>query len=240
MLVGVVIPVRDGERHLDAAIESVLSQTHQAFDIVVVDDGSTDASRDIARSYGPDVRCIALPHRGLGPTRNAGVEAVRGDFVAFIDHDDLWPKRKLEAQLVPFHSSSPPDLVFGHAREFVSPDVDPAHSRRVRCVPELRPAALPGSLLATRAAMSRVGPFPTRWVSNDFLAWLLAARRLGLREVMVGEHVLSRRLHDSNLSRRAAMTRTEYLHVLKESLDRRRADAPEAQHSTPDAGRQAR
>jgi glycosyltransferase involved in cell wall biosynthesis len=224
-LVGVVIPTLDGERYLGEAIESVLRQTHQRLDVVVVDNGSTDATRDVARTYAPDVRCVALPHRGLGAARNVGVRAVRGDHVAFLDQDDVWADRKLELQLAQFGEPTPPDLVFGHAREFISPEHEPRLANRIRCVIDLRPAALPGTMLASRASIAKVGPFSTRWATNDFMAWLLAARRIGLREVMLADHVLSRRLHDSNFSHRADVTRAEYLHVLKESLDRRRADA---------------
>ena len=220
-LIGVVIPTRDGERYLGEAIESVLSQTHRALDVVVVDDGSIDATPDIARSYAQHVRCIALPHRGLGATRNAGVRAVRGDYIAFLDQDDIWPEQKLECQLAAFTGRSSPDLVFGHVREFISPELEPRLANRVRCVTAPRLAALPGTMLGARASMARVGPFATRWISNDFMAWLLAARQLGLREVMLADHVLSRRLHESNFSHRAGVTRNEYLHVLKESLDRR-------------------
>lgn len=224
-LVGVVIPARDGERYLGEAIESVLSQTHRELDVVVVDDGSSDATRDVARGYAPDVRCIALPRPGLGAARNAGVGAVRGDYIAFLDQDDLWPEQKLARQLEAFTDGAPPDLVFGHVREFISPDLEPPQASGIRCAAEPRPAALPGTLLAARASMARVGPFATHWTSNDFMAWLLAARQLGLREVMLDDHVLSRRLHASNFSHRSDITRREYLHVVKEALDRRRAHA---------------
>jgi glycosyltransferase involved in cell wall biosynthesis len=219
-LVGVVIPVWNGERYLRDAIESVLSQTHTALDVVVVDDGSTDATPDIAQSYAPLVRVIHRPHEGLGATRNAGLEAVRGEYVAFLDHDDLWPERKLELQLAAFGAQMTHDLVFGHVREFVSPELAGA-ALGLRCVTELRPATVAGAMLATRGAVDRVGPVPTQWVSADFLAWLLVARRLGLREVMLPEHVLSRRIHDNNMSlRQAAVTRAEYVRILKESIGR--------------------
>jgi glycosyltransferase involved in cell wall biosynthesis len=220
--VGVVIPTLDGEGYLGEAIGSVLGQTHRAIDIVVVDDGSTDTTRDVARSYAPDVRCIALPRCGLGAARNFGVQAVRGDYIAFLDQDDVWPEQKLELQLVPFRERTPPDLVFGHVREFITPELESHLAHQVHCVEEPRQAALPGTMVAKRGSMGQVGPFSTRWASNDFMAWLLAARRLGLREVMLGDHVLSRRLHLSNFSHRTGSSRTEYLHVLKESLDRRR------------------
>ena len=224
-LVGVVIPTRDGERHLAEAIESVLGQTHQALDVVVADDGSTDATRQIARSYAPEVRCIPLPHRGLGATRNAGIRSVRGDYVAFLDQDDVWPERKLELQLGLFDERPSPHLVFGAVREFISPELEPGLARRIRCLPEARPAALPGAMLTTRATLAEVGPFASRWRSNDFLAWLLTARRQGLREAMLAEPVLWRRLHQFNTSHQGEVTRAEYLHVLKESLDCRRTEA---------------
>ena len=222
-VVGVVIPARNGERYLAEAIESVLGQTHQALDVVVVDDASTDGTRDVARRYAPEVSCISLPRSGLGAARNAGVRAVRGEYVAFLDQDDLWALQKLELQLAAFVGHPAPDLVFGHVSEFISPELEPKLGERLRCLADPRPAALPGTMLAPRTALARVGPFATHWISNDFMAWLLVARELDLREVMVAEHVLSRRLHDSNISRRAQVTRHEYLHVLKESLDRRRA-----------------
>jgi len=77
---------------------------------------------------------------------------------------------------------------------------------------------------AARAAVDRVGPVPTQWVSADFLAWLVAARRLGLPEVMLPDHVLSRRIHDDNMSlREADLTRGEYVRILGESLRERAA-----------------
>jgi len=223
--VGVVIPTRNGELYLAEALESVLRQTHRPLEVVVADDGSTDATLELAQRYAPAVRVLALPHRGLGATRNAGVEALSGDFVAFLDQDDVWSQRKLELQLAAFDAPSPPELVFGHVREFISPELEPQLAGHIRCVSEPRPAALPGTMLATRAALVRVGPFSTRWVSNDFMAWLLAAGRLGLRERVLTEHVLSRRLHLSNYSRLTASVRSEYLHVIKESLDLRRRSA---------------
>ncbi|MDX6512082.1 MAG: hypothetical protein QOE36_1586 [Gaiellaceae bacterium] len=223
-LVGVVIASRNGERYLGEAIESVLGQTHAAVDLVVVDDGSTtDGTRDVALRYAPEVRCISLPHRGLGSARNSGVRAVRGEYLAFLDHDDIWPERKLELQLAALGTDPSPDLVFGHIREFVSPELEEALADRVQCMSEPRPALLPGTMLVGRTTLDRVGPFPERWVTNDFLAWLLTARRIGLRETMLDEHMLWRRLHDNNFSYQADLARTEYLQVLKEGLDRRRS-----------------
>lgn len=224
-VIGVVIPTLDGQRYLAEAIESVLHQTHQALDILVADDGSTDATRDVAGSFAPEVRCLPLPRRGLGATRNSGIGAVRGDYIAFLDQDDVWPPQKLELQLMPFDRRVRPDLVFGCVREFISPELRPQLAQRIHCVEAPRPAALPGTMLANRGSLARVGPFSTHWTSHDFMAWLLAAHQLGLREVTLEDHVLSRRLHSSNFSHRRDLTWAEYPRVIKESLDQRRAIA---------------
>lgn len=223
-VVGVVIPTLNGARYLGEAIESVLGQTHQALDVVIVDDGSTDATAEIARGFAPEVRCLPLAHQGLGSARNAGVRAVRGGYISFLDQDDVWPPEKLEIQVAAFGLRPSPDLVFGAVREFISPELEPSFATQVRCVEELRPAALPGAMLARRASIGRVGPFSTRWTSTDFMAWLLSARRLGLVEVMLSDHVLSRRLHATNYSHRTEAA-NEYVCVIKESLDQRRAES---------------
>src|SRR2546421_13113578 len=113
-LVGVVIPTRNGERHLAAALDSVLAQTHPELDVVVADDGSSDATREVAAGYSPEVRLLDLPRGGLGGTRNAGVEAVAGEHVALLRQDGPWGAAKLEPEPHAAQQAPSPDLGFGH------------------------------------------------------------------------------------------------------------------------------
>src|SRR5262249_54844676 len=82
-------PVRDGERYLAEAIESVLAQTHRCRQVIVVDNGSSDGSAEVARRYEPDVEVHSEPRPGIGPARNAALATAEGDFLAFLDADDL-------------------------------------------------------------------------------------------------------------------------------------------------------
>ena len=93
--VSALICVRNGEAYLAEAIESVLGQTVRPAELIVVEDSSTDRTRDIARSYAPDVRLIQTEPRGLGSARNVAVDAAAGELVAFLDSDDLWEPEKL-------------------------------------------------------------------------------------------------------------------------------------------------
>lgn len=96
------MPVYQGREHLAAAIESVLAQTFEQFELLVVDDGSTDGSSEIARTYAerdPRVRYRRQENAGQGAARNAGIGVARGEAVAFLDQDDLWLPDKLARQL---------------------------------------------------------------------------------------------------------------------------------------------
>lgn len=98
-IVSVVVPAHNKGGTVRAAIESVLRQTIQDTEIVVVDDGSTDDTREQVQPFGPRVRYIYQPQSGVSAARNRGIEATRAEFVAFLDADDLWLPNKLERQL---------------------------------------------------------------------------------------------------------------------------------------------
>jgi glycosyltransferase involved in cell wall biosynthesis len=221
--VGVVIPVRDGERYVAEAIESVLAQSRSACDVVVVDDGSSDGTPAVAAGYAPRVRCISQPASGIGAARNRGVEAVRGELLTFLDGDDVWPRDRLERQLSAFARRPAPDVVFGHVRQFVSPDLDETDRAGLVCPAEAQPAVLANTMLLPRSVWERVGPFSTEAVRSEFLDWLLRARELALREVILDDVVLLRRLHAFNHGRVRQDSAGEYAVTLKRALDRRRA-----------------
>jgi glycosyltransferase involved in cell wall biosynthesis len=98
-LVTIVIPCFNAEGTVAAAISSALRQSYEAIEIVVVDDGSTDGSLNIVRSYGRAVRCHSGPNRGGAAARNTGVAAARGEFVQFLDADDELDSRCVEEKL---------------------------------------------------------------------------------------------------------------------------------------------
>ena len=98
--VSVVIPVYNGERYLAQAIQSVLDQTYKNFELIVVDDGSTDSSAAIAKSFGDSrLRYHYQKNSGASRARNTGIELTRGSLIAFLDSDDIWLPQKLEKQI---------------------------------------------------------------------------------------------------------------------------------------------
>jgi len=94
--VSVVIPVYNAERYIGKAIESALRQTHPPLEVIVIDDGSTDSTADVANSFGDRIRCVRQANAGPARARNRGVRESRGEFVAFLDADDEWLPEHLE------------------------------------------------------------------------------------------------------------------------------------------------
>jgi glycosyltransferase involved in cell wall biosynthesis len=220
-----MIGAYDAERYLGEAIESVFAQTHRPLELIVVDDGSTDGTAEVARSYGNRITFLQQSNAGNGAARNRALEAARGDFYAFLDADDRFTARKLELQLESLRAHADVDVVFGHVREFVSPELPEDVRTRIRPPAPVQPWAAPNLMLIRREAFERVGPFATDLRVGVTVDWYARAVEAGLRSFVHPEVVLERRLHDANNGIREAANRSQYLQVLKASLDRRRAEA---------------
>src|SRR4030067_1245470 len=107
--ISVIIPCFNSGKYLRECLDSVLSQTSQDFEVIVVDDGSTDDTPSIIKSYGSRVRLIRQDNKGPSSARNAGIKIAQGNYIAFQDADDVWLPRKLELQYR-FLQENPPYL----------------------------------------------------------------------------------------------------------------------------------
>lgn len=223
-LISVIIPVYNCERYLGEAIESVLAQTYQPIEIIVVDDGSADGSAEVAKRFAPPVRYYYQSQSGAGAARNYGVSLAQGTFLAFLDADDLWVKDKLTCQMQIFDNEPEVNMVFGHVQQFHSPELDESIKNTINCPAELMAGYIPGTMLIKRDAFLRVGQFETNLKMGEFISWYMRANELGMQVKMLSKQLMSRRLHQTNTGIRERQSRTDYVRVLKASLDRRRAN----------------
>lgn len=232
-LITAIIPVYNGERYLAEAIESVSAQTYRPIEIVVVDDGSTDQSAEVAQRFNSVRYCRQL-HGGIGSARNRGVALARGEAFAFLDADDLWEKDKLRLQMAAFDENAEIDIVFGHIRQFISPESDEYVKKGIYCPDKLMPGYMPSAVMIRRDAFKRVGPFETSMRMGEFVSWYLRATEMGLRMLMLEELVAWRRLHKTNTGILQRQALTDYVRILKASLDRRRANADGKRRCNPE------
>lgn len=219
-----IVPVYNGERFLAETLDSILNQTYGRREVLVIDDGSTDGTPDIMAGYGDRVRHIRQEHAGQEEARNHGVREARGDFIAFLDADDLWHREKLALQVVAFRERPELGACFTRARNFkdhlASQDI-------LTSAPEASdglPAFISGALLARRSLFDQVGLFDTAWSHACDTEWILRVKEAGIPWIMLPEVLFYRRVHGGNLSlRHAKRSRETYLELLKHKLDRERA-----------------
>jgi len=226
-LISVIIPVYNGEKYLAEAIESVLAQTYPRTEIIVIDDGSADRSADVARNFSKTIRYYYQANSGSGAARNTGVQKASGSFLAFLDADDLWVKEKLSLQMPMLEAEPGLDMVFGHVRQFFSPDLKQTMRKKMACPDRKMPGYHVGTLLIRKETFLCVGLFNPVLQCGEFLDWTFRAKEKGLKELLLPDVLMKRRIHSSNMGIVKSNTRTDnshadYVRVLKAALDRRR------------------
>lgn len=232
LTVSVVIPAHNAADYLAECLASVRTQAAGAsLEILVVDDGSTDDTSKVAASHADVVLVRLATNRGPSMARNAGIEASSGQFVAFLDADDLWPSGSLAARLEILQRRPEAGLVFGDCRQFdaCGPRVETefeVHALGTNAwgstdiVPQAYWGLLAqnfittGSVLVPRSVLDEVGGFceDLRLV-EDLDLWLRIAQRRPI--AWCGQVCLLRRRHDHNLSRDAEAMSLAYLTVLQ-------------------------
>lgn len=222
-LVSVVVPFFNAAAYLAEAVESVLDQTYDRFELILVDDGSTDEGPRLAERYGTRVTLLRQPHLGVGPARNAGMAAATGSLIAFLDADDVWAAEKLERQVAALAADPDLDGVMTMVEEFLSPELDPA-TAPLKPAPRARAGAIPSALMVRSAMAERVGPFNDSQ-TGQWADWYRRFADAGLQTITLDEVLVRRRLHLANLGYLHRADRAAYLQSLKASLDRRRGAA---------------
>ncbi len=184
-LVSVIIPNYNHARYLPQAIDSVLAQDYPHYEIIVVDDGSTDDSRPVAGRYRGRIRYIWQENRGLSAARNTGLKAARGDMIGLLDADDMYEPNFLST-LVSILQASPRFDAVHCGYQFVDDHNRPLFQREIRNIlpDQLYPALIDGnflvpeSMLAHRRCYDAVGPFDESLrACEDWDIWLKMARR---------------------------------------------------------------
>jgi len=184
-MVSVIIPTFNRGYIVAEAIESVLSQTYRDFEIIVVDDGSTDNTREVLEPYRDRIRYFYQENKGVAGARNKGIEESRGAFIAFLDSDDIWLPEKLERQRQLFDHCPELGLVYtrfwrvyygGQKKKLEPKD---KYLKKGYIYPQVLFTYLiwAGSVMARKDCFNRVGRFNTSLpLVQDRDMWLRIAR----------------------------------------------------------------
>ena len=216
LFVSVVIPVFNGAAFLSGAIKNIAQQGYQPLEIIIVDDGSTDRTSEIAADFKDQVKYVYQSNQGPAAARNKGLEIARGSIIAFLDADDQWQKKSLTVMFEGINQSPETEIVMGKVRlwrlkedkseEFSEPGV----------------ALCNGCALFRKKVFNKVGLFDPALRYGEDLDWFMRARECKVSIMMLDQVFLLYRRHQSNMTRDADPITLNVTKVLKKSLDRRR------------------
>jgi glycosyltransferase involved in cell wall biosynthesis len=222
-VVSCIVPVYNGARYLPAALASIFAQDYPALEIILVDDGSTDGTAEIARAYGSKLTYVYQANAGVCAARMTGMATAGGAWFAFLDADDLWEPRKLSLQMERFRSLPDLGISFTLIKNFWSEDVPPQECNADPSLTRAVPGFVFPTMLVRQDVFGRVGPFDPALVHTSEPAWILRAMEAGVEIDLLAEVLVLRRLHpDSTSHRNAAEAQDEYLRLLKHWLDHKR------------------
>lgn len=221
-LISIIITCFNREKYINEAIDSALRQTYSNYEIVFIDDGSTDDSASIAKSYGNQVRYFHQENKGASAAKNAGVLVSQGEFISFLDSDDLWSPDKLQRQMAHLSEFTEIDILHGYSRQFVDPDLSPEEQAQLYCPTEPMSAPVSGTMLIKKDVFERVGYFRKDLLVGIEVEWYLRAKNIGLSIATLPDILLHRRIHKGNSGTTYRSARQQHLSILKAHLDRRR------------------
>jgi glycosyltransferase involved in cell wall biosynthesis/2-polyprenyl-3-methyl-5-hydroxy-6-metoxy-1,4-benzoquinol methylase len=238
--VSVIMPAYNVAAYLEAAVRSVIRQTFTDFEVVIVDDGSTDETAKVASALQkrwPDrIRIIRQENRGLGAARNAALRAARGALFALLDSDDVWEPEFLTAQVATLDARPDIDIVTGNARYLGGPD----HGRSARPHPDDRPQPTLGAILSDEEAVfimsvfrrrvfESIGGFNEQLRTNEDYDYWLRAAHAGFQFLRNSSPLGWYRVRGESLSSDQLRMVNGILRVYRDFLPRLTPGTPEAE-----------
>jgi glycosyltransferase involved in cell wall biosynthesis len=221
-LVTVIVAVHNGERFLRPALESLYAQDYEPFEVVFVDDGSTDGSGLIARAF-PGTRYVHQENQGLAAARNTGLSFARGEFVAYLDDDDLIPSHKLRRQAEYLVANPDAGCVLARQEIMLEPGVDPPEwLTRDSVFGDLDGIPFVSAMIRTEL-LRAVGGFDPSYRFAEDRDLFVRLREHGVRIDVIPEVLLHRRFHGENMNFRSRPQKHPLLRSLRAKIDRERA-----------------
>jgi glycosyltransferase involved in cell wall biosynthesis len=224
-LVSVIVAVHNGERFLRTALESLERQDYQPFEVIFVDDGSEDGSASIAREF-PGIRYVYQENQGLAAARNAGLKLARGEFLAYLDDDDVIPSYKLSRQATYLVDHPEVGCVLGRQEIKLEPGVDPPEwLTRDSIYGDLDGIPFVSAMIRTHL-LREVGGFDPTYRFAEDRDLFVRLREHGVRIEVIPEVLLFRRFHGENMNFRLRPQKHPLLRSLKAKIDRERSGNP--------------
>lgn len=235
--ISVILPVFNGERFIHEALSSICAQNYPNLELILIDDGSSDNTAQVATTFFSQPRNIEFSYyyqanAGVAAARNLGLEHVKNELIAFLDVDDLWPSGKLELHLEHFAKNPKLSAVLGHTQFMKIDPISGQKKQEVNC-----PQMLLGAGLYKRYLFDQVGLFDTSLMHGEDWDWFLRCREASIEMKVFSQTSLIYHRHSDNLSLQKKRSQSDLMRLMKQSLDRRRGIANTHNNDNNDAAK---
>lgn len=219
-LITVIIPVYNGAEFIREAIDNILSQNYPAIEIIVINDGSTDQTDAFVKEIDTDIRYFWYGNDGPAFARNRGIRDASGEFIAFLDVDDLWPENNLNILLNEFLNDPEADVVRGYGqvmkKNLLTGEYEPTGD------PKKSFPAFIGAALYRKEVFYKVGLFDVSLHFGEDSDWYMRATELNIKMKWVDRVTLKVRRHGKNFTEGKDLIDLNVLKVFKKAIDRAR------------------
>jgi len=220
--ISVIITAYNIEKYIAEAIKSVLVQTVSPVEIIVIDDGSTDATKNIVASFGSGIKYVYQGNAGAAAARNKGVSSTTGDYIAFLDGDDMWLEEKLKKQIQALSDTPDIQMVFTQLQNFYSPELSNDVIQNMHAPMHPIDGYTASTILIQKQIFFDVGYFKAEYDLGEFIDWYSKAQEKGLQGYCIPEVLVKRRLHKTNQGIRKQHSRKDYLTIIRAKLARQK------------------
>lgn len=218
--VSVILPVFNGVHFLKECIESILNQSFSPDEIIVINDGSTDASQEIIDSY-PEIINIKTDNQGVAAARNTGIKLAKGNWITFIDQDDIWTKDSLKSRMN-FLQKNPETLIVTGKQKWFLDGIDeiPSWVKPEQMKDNLEGYLL-GCTLVRKDLFNKYDLFDTSFRYSSDFDWFFRLKDNYVLFHQIDDLVLKKRIHATNESRNSEALLKELSRAIYNSIKRK-------------------
>lgn len=221
-LVSVIIPVYNSAKFLEETLQSVHDQTYPAIEIIVVDDGSTDDSAEIAQSYS-GVNYTYQENQGVSVARNTGISKAGGEYIAFLDADDVWLPEKLLVQIDFMLKNPAYKITTTDKINFLEAGTELPDHLKQKDDWQTMEENIPSTMVAHRSVFNKIGNYSPDYQSSEDVEWIWRAKDANILIKKIEKKLVRRRFHGSNLSWILVKDhKANIMRILKESITRKK------------------
>lgn len=220
LFVSVIIPVYNGEKYLVEAIKNVKNQNYQPLEIIVVDDGSTDKTAEIAAEFKDSIRYVYQPNSGPSAARNLGIKIANGDVIAFLDVDDIWSDDKLQLQASYLLENPSVDIVQGLIQQ-IQRFEDPENNHSIfQTVSNPYQFINLGSAIYQKSVFDKIGLIDETLQYAEDMDLFFRAWENNISKVVLDQVTLFYSKHDENMTKGKKLVELGFVRIYKKHLDR--------------------